>query len=256
MTMPEVLQQRFEMLQDRFIEPQYIADYFGIDNVSSNQELAADIDRYRATLLNPSVVPNGKVDRYALEGFLQARRLLPIKWAAARLGMNEEMLRTIVDRRLDLPTPLRREYIEYGCLIDEGLSDDLVRAIPDLRFRTFYDHESFCERLHEGIRQALAIPAEDIQAAKLWCATDQELSSMGLSDYPRRYGYYFDCLTCDPISIAHAMWLDFEKPLNLAPDRCSKLIFVRYRGDLEDWVAGTRAPDDLDRYEECLAGGN
>ena len=53
--------------------------------------------------------------------------------------------------------------------------------------------------------------------------------------------------------VAHAVWLDFNKPFNLGPDRCSKLVFVRYRLDLEPWVAGTRAPDDLDRYEEYLA---
>jgi hypothetical protein len=80
------------------------------------------------------------------------------------------------------------------------------------------------------------------------------LSQKGLGDYPRRYGYYFDCLTCDPLSAAHAVWLDFGKPLNLSPDRCSKLVFIRYAESLEKWVAGTRAPEDLERYEECLAG--
>lgn len=43
---------------------------------------------------------------------------------------------------------------------------------------------------------------------------------------------------------------DFKKPLSLDLDRCSRLVFVQYRDDLEPWVAGTRAPDDLERYEE------
>jgi hypothetical protein len=105
-----------------------------------------------------------------------------------------------------------------------------------------------------ALSQDLKIPDAEIQNGKLWCATDRQLNEAGLGDYPRRFGYHFDCLTCDPLSIAHAVWLDFKKPLSLGPDRCSKLVFVQYRGDLEGWVAGTRIPDDLQRYEECLAG--
>ncbi len=253
MPMPENLQHRFDGLQGRFVDAQYLLQYYGLDGLAGNADLLADLSRYGGTLRNsPDSMP-GMVNRYVLEGFFQARRMLPVKWAAARLGMKPTLLTAVLDRRTDLPIPIRRNYIEYGCLVEEGLSEDLIRALPQLRFRTFSDHECFCERLHSALSQALAIPDATIQEGKLWCDTDRELNEVGLGDYPRRYGYHFDCLTCGPLSVAHAVWLDFHKPFSLGPDRCSKLIFVRYRQDLEPWVAGTRAPDDLDRYEEYLA---
>jgi len=256
MPMPANVQHRFDMLQGRFVDAQYLADYYGLDGLAGNANLLTDMARYRETLRNAPNPPAGMTDRYLLEGFLQTRRLLPIKWAAARLGMNQPMLVSILDRRMDLPTPLRKEYVDYGCLVEEGLSEDLIRALPQLRFRTFYDHESFCERLHVALSLALNLADAAVQDGKLWCATDRALNEFGLGDYPRRYGSYFDCLTCEPLSVAHAVWLDFEKPLSLGPDRCSKLVFVRYREDLDEWVAGTRAPDDLERYEEYVAGGH
>jgi hypothetical protein len=250
--MPEDVQHRFDMLRGRFVDAQYLVDYYGLDGLAGNANLLADIARYRGTLRNIPDTPPGEFDRYVLEGFLQTRRLLPIKWAAARLGMKPTLLTTILGRRMDLPTPLRSEYLEYDCLIEEGLAEDFVRALPQFRFRTFSDHESFCERLHVAVGQSLAIPDAEINEGKLWCATDQALSEVGLGDYPPRYGYHFDCLTCEQLSGAHAMWLDFRKPLALGPDRCSKLVFVRHRQELQAWIAGTRAPDDLEKYEEYV----
>ena len=254
--MSELEQHRFDMLVDRFIDVQYIADYYGIEGFAQNANLVADLERFRSTMRNPPPVPDGMVDRYAVEGFLQARRLLPVKWAAARVGMTSALLGEILDRRLDLPTPIRQDYLEYGCLMPEGLSEVLIGALPALRFRTFYDHETFCEHLHNAIRLALNMPQAQFDQGKLWCATDSMLAAAGDGDYPRRYGYHFDCLTCEPLSAAHAIWLDFKKPLSLSPDRCSKLQFVRYRDELEDWVAGTRIPDDLERYEAVAEGVN
>jgi hypothetical protein len=242
------------MLQTRYIDDQYVKDYYGLEDLSSNADLRADMERYRNTLQNAAGAPEGKVDRYVLEGFFQTQKLLPEKWAAARLGMKPEMLKNILGRLTELPTPLRKTYVYYSCLVDEGLSEGLVRSLPQLRFRTFYDQESFCEQLQAALSEALKIPETTIREGKLWCATDRALNEKGLGDYPRRYGYHFDCLTCDPLSAAHAVWLDFKKPLNLGPDRCSKLVFVRCREDLEKWVAGTRAPEDLERYEEYFAG--
>ena len=252
MPMAEIERHRFEMLQNRSVDNQYVTDYYGLDGLEQNAQLLEDLGRYRATLRNSPQPPAGMVDRYALEGFFQTRRLLPKKWAAARLGMKSEMLDEILKRRTDLPTPLRKEYVEYDCLVEEGLSEDLVRSLPQLRFRTFSHQESFCEQLHGALGQVLGISDAAMQEGKLWCATDRVLNEVGLGDYPRRYCYHFECMTCEPLSVAHAVWLDFKKPLDVGPDRCSKLVFVRYREQLEVWAAGTRAPDDLERYEEYL----
>ena len=49
------------------------------------------------------------------------------------------------------------------------------------------------------------------------------------------------------------MWLDFRKPLNLAPDRCSKLLYVENHDVLRPYCAGTQEPDDLQQYAQILA---
>ena len=173
MSMPQEIQHRFDMLQGRFIDAQYLTDYYGLDGLADNATLLADMARHRETLRNPPSPRDGMTDRYVLEAFLQTRRLLPIKWAAARLGMKQPMLVSILDRRLELPTPLRKEYLDYGCLVEEGLSEDLLRALPQMRFRTFYDHESFCDHLHAALTETLKLAEPDVQDGKLWCSTDR-----------------------------------------------------------------------------------
>ena len=128
-----------------------------------------------------------------------------------------------------------------------------VTNLPGLRFRTFTDHESFCSRLHEAVSQELGISLQTIHDNSLWCATDQWLAERaGDGDYPRRFAQVFDCITCDALSLAHATWLDFGKPMSLGPDRCSKLTYVRHHEELSRYNAGTQEPSDLDRYWHAL----
>jgi hypothetical protein len=242
---------RFKMLQGRTIDELYVRDYYGIENLLGVKELREDMNAYRrSTFANLPAESEGFVDRYVFEGFLQARGLLPRKWSAARLGLKVPMLDAILLRRMELPTPLRKEYVFYDCLVDASLAEDLIRALPELRYRTFYDHESFCERLHRALAASLNIPDDEMSNAKLWCATDAALGE--LADYPRRYALHFDCLTCEPLSAAHQIWLDFDKPLMLGPDRCSKLFYVENEELLQSHVAGAREPEGLDLYREVL----
>jgi hypothetical protein len=63
---------------------------------------------------------------------------------------------------------------------------------------------------------------------------------------------HLDCLTVEPVSATHQMWLDFRKPLNLPPDRCSKLLYVENRDLLRPYCAGTQEPEDLGEYERFV----
>ena len=99
-----------------------------------------------------------------------------------------------------------------------------------MRFRTFADHNAFCERLHAEIGKA------GVDVEPLFCAT-----STKLDEYPRRFAMHFDCLTLEPLSTKHAVWLDFRKPLNLPPDRCSKLLYAE---DREQPSTPADIPDD------------
>jgi len=157
---------------------------------------------------------------------------------AARLGMTVRSFDELLSKLVDIGMRPQR-YIVYPDLIAESLSEDIVPALPGLKFRTFSDHNSFCERLHAELRQVIGIDVE-----KLFCAT-----STVMEDYPRWHANNFDCITLAPISGKHQMWLDFRKPFALAPDRCSKLFYFENRDELRTFCAGTSEPHDLDVYE-------
>ena len=180
-------------------------------------------------------------DRYAFEMFLQSQRLLTRKYAAARLGMEPDSL----DRLLpELPRiGLSKKYAVYRGITDESVSEDLVRTLPGLRFRTFGTHDSFCELLHGALHQAL-----ELEIRPLFCATADQLGDQ------RMYASTWDNITLLPLSVKHSLWLDFKKPLDLSPDRCSKLFFARHRDELRTHLAGREEPRDM-RYYMDFAGG-
>ena len=103
MPLSELERHRLDMLISRFVDEQYVSDYYGITGLSHNQDFLADLEKYRLTLRNPPNVPEGCLDRYVLEGFFGTSGLLPKKWAAARLGLKEPMLDHLLERRADLP---------------------------------------------------------------------------------------------------------------------------------------------------------
>ena len=253
--LPEAFNERLQMLQSRLVDAAFIKDYYGLDDLAGKPNLTSDLAAIKTTLRNPPPDQHGKIDRVVLEALFSIKHLLPKKWAAARLGMKESLFETVFTGRQSLPIPMRKSYLEYDCLIDESLFEDLNGSITAFRFVTFSDQENYCERLHDALKTSLHLSDQQLAEGKLWCASDQAMSNVGLGDYPRRYGYYFDCITCDPLSAAHATWLDFKKPLFLSPDRCSKLLYAKYENEIAPWKAGTRGPDDLDIYKEAVDRG-
>ncbi len=137
-----------------------------------------------------------------------------------------------------------QRYLVYPQLVSDSLAEDIVPNLRGLRFRTFSDHTSFCERLHAEL-----VPILGAEVERLVCATSDRLQ-----EYPRQFANNFDCITLEPVSGKHQIWLDFRKPLNLAPDRCSKLLYAENHDVLRPYRAGRQDPDDLGTYQEFLAG--
>jgi hypothetical protein len=238
---------RFAMLLNEFIDLKYLNDFYAIGDPRHNSNLLQAIKRFS----DRPLFDGDRISRYVIEGFLQKNRVLPRKWMAARLGLTPDYFTRLLPQMQRLLP--RNSYVVHAVLIDHNLIEDCVTNLPGLRFRTFSDHESFCSRLHEALAKELAIPNQEFHANALWCATDQWLAgNADDGDYPRRYAQHFDCITCEPLSLAHATWLDFRKPMSLSPDRCSKLTYVRYHEELERYNAGTREPDDLARYRRAV----
>jgi hypothetical protein len=240
--MNKLEQERLSFLsRSQFVPLEFAKDYYGLTWPFAG-ELKADFDIWASRLRRRANCPDSMVSRLELEAFMQAKSIVSRKWMATRLGMETDSFERL-SQRLDGLGLRGGRYLPYEQMASESLSEELVRSLPGLRFRTFGDHNSFCERLHADLRGTLEI---DVQA--LLCATSDELQ-----DYPRQFANVFDCITLKPLSTKHAVWLDFRKPLTLGPDRCSKLFYAANREQLSEYSAGTTEPRDLDYYMGVLA---
>jgi hypothetical protein len=235
-------EQRFNFLRSGQCVPvDYVRDYYGLQWPLEGDLLhdyGVWVGRFRRT----DQCPGDAVPRYDLEAFMQQKQVVPKKWMGARLGMTVASLDRLLDRLRDIGLPPQR-YIIYPQLISEALSEDLVPNLRGLRFRTFSDHNSFCGQLHAELAQILGEPIE-----RLFCATSDRLQ-----EYFRQFANNFDCITVEPVSGKHQMWLDFRKPLSLSPDRCSKLFYAENHEALLPYRAGRQEPD-LELYQQFLAG--
>ena len=220
---------------------EYVADYYGLAWPFVG-ELGHDYEIWKGQFQRRPSCPEGQVSRYLIESFMQRRQVVPKKWMGARLGMSMESLDTLLAGLEGIGLRPQR-YIVYPEMIADSLSEDLATSLRGLRFRTFSDHNSFCERLHVELQKQL-----DMRVEPLFCATSTEIE-----DYPRQYANSFDCITLQPLSGRHQMWLDFRKPMNLGPDRCSKLFYLENHDALRSFLAGTREPD-LTVYQQFIGG--
>jgi len=245
--MTEQERQHFDMLREGpCASPEYIKEFYGL-TWPQPDDAREDFKAWAGRLKRRPDCPDDWVSRYEIESFMQQKGLIPKKWVGARLGMKVAPLEKLLDVLGEIQMR-RPRYEVYSELMATSFVEDLVPNLPGLRFRTFSDHNSFCERLHADLKDALGL--EVPQDEKLFCAT-----STRMEDYPRLYASDFDCLTLEPLSVRHQMWLDFRKPLNLWPDRCSKLLYVdaENRETLRPFCAGAYEPDGLEQYTRFLA---
>lgn len=242
MTGPE--RQHFDMLREGpCASPEYIKGYYGL-TWPQPDEARGDFEAWAARLRperRPDC-PSGWESRYEIESFMQQKNFIPKKWMGAQLGMSGASLEKLLGKLQEIQ--MRRQLYEaYSELMIKSFDEDLIRNLPGMKFRTFRDHNDFCEHLHRELQNELGIVA-----TPLLCATSERLE-----ENPKQFASNFDCLTLEPVSPKHQMWLDFPtKPLYLGPDRCSKLFYVEHREELRSFRAGSREPEYLDRYEQFL----
>jgi hypothetical protein len=136
-------------------------------------------------------------------------KLLPMKLAAARLGMDADSLRSVEE------TLKPKGFYVASALSDQLAEEPKLRGIvqffPELASTIFADHDDFCRSLHSAIEEDLKI-----QVKALRCVT-----SMHRGDAQPQYAYEFDAITLDPIGLRYQVWLDFKKPMHLRPDACA-----------------------------------
>ena len=235
-------QRHFEMLrQGPCVPAEYVTAFYGLpfplpDDFRTKYETWASQRRRRPGCDKECI------SRYELESFMRKLKVVPKKWMGARLGMSLHSIELLLSHLEEIGMQPQR-YVVYSDLISEALPEDIIPNLPSLKFRISSDHNSFCTRLHIDLDQVLGFKVEP-----LFCATSDRIQ-----DYPRQFASDFDCLTLAPVSGKHQIWLDFRKPLNLPPDRCSKLFYVENREALRPYCASTEEPADLDVYAQLLA---
>lgn len=185
----------------------------------------------------PDVLATERVNRYALETFLQENKLVSWKWAAVDLGMLPATMKTVVSRleSKGVPTQVRFDVSEQ--LVRQRESSLLYRAFPSLRHRVFSSHTQACRALHEAIHTELEIDVEPVHCvtSRLLDAADPDLAAA------------FDTITGDPVGLRYQVWLDTHKPVHLRPDVCSSLFYARNEADLRDRVMKGSAPAEVDK---------
>jgi hypothetical protein len=227
-------------LSTECVSMEFLRDLFGIEWPPSDEF----VEEYQAWATQRSFHERCGAplrSRWVAEWFFSDNRLEPLPWAAASMGMKPESLVEVLPL---LPrVGLRRKYDVYPNVIDKSLSDDLVRSLKGLRFRTFGTHNSYCTLLHNTLKDATGV------TIKPWyCET-----SLKVEDYPQQFASTIDSITLEGLSTKHSVWLDLGKPMRLAPDRCSKLFYAENRAEMQGMIAGSGEPEDLNVYLYWIA---
>jgi hypothetical protein len=237
------LAERLRLLRSKCVPKSFLADQFGTEWPPQG-DFALDFAGWLQARGRRQLCTEPEESRWLAEAFLQDHRTQALPWAAARLGMKRESLTELLAALPRLG--LRRNYELYPGIIDETLSEDLIRSLRGLRLRTFGTHDGFCQLLHEAIRDLVGINIKPE-----YCAT-----SIEMDEYPKLFAYHLDSISLKPLSVRHSVWLDLGKPFSLAPDRCSKLLYAENRDELKGLLAGSGEPDGIHLYEDflCEAG--
>jgi hypothetical protein len=206
--------------------------YYGINLSAAPQSFLAQYrfwaESYRDD--DPSaVIVSGEMNRFYLELFLQHRALLGIRAAATQLGMDVPSLQATLDaaKTKDLIT-VNEANGEFPAahVYQSSFISNLYRRFSALSKFTFTSYSSYCKRLHDTIEKDLGI-----KVTPALCVTSRKLN-----ETPIEFGHDLDSITDEPVGLGFHVWLKTKKPIQLKPDCCSWLTFVRFEAVLKDYA--------------------
>ena len=205
---------RLKALEGRWCDQKLLDELYGIHLPDE-----ALIGRFRSWAArfrqNKTVAKrNHAYDRHALEGYFQFNKLLPLKWAAARLGMEQESFENLLNV-LGEQSLIMRDVTDQT--VHEIVVRDIHKFFPALSYKVFSDHNDFCRNLHKAVREeSLGLEIKPVRC----------VASGAFGEDPPDYAYDFDCISSEPVGLRRQVWLDFGKPVNLKPDVCSEKLFL------------------------------
>lgn len=182
-------------------------------------------------------------DRYALEKFFQYQKMMPMKWAAAALGMDTDSLLSTLNEMSNQGLITLNDFRAGDQFVREELIRTFYRRIPNLNATFFENHDDYCRQLHRSISQLL-----HFEIRPLYC-----LTSIALQEQNLKFAQAFDILTDQPVSIQNEVWLNFNKPISLRPDITSQLSYVRHSATIGRCLFGAVRMVNNNQREKLLA---
>ena len=225
------------------INSDFLYDYYGIrlddllDSKFKNELEFWILNDYSGR--QNSFFESDSINRILLELFLSEKKLLPIKFAAARLGMTKDSLLTVLgimhEKKYLMKRDWNSELPESQFVIKQEIIEKFWSYFPNLKYVAFRDHDNYCNRIQSEISKILSFDPEP-----LFCAT-----SKCLGQDPKDFAYSFCILSTESIGIRYSVWLDFRKPAFLDVDRCSLKFYAQYEAELENFLLGRKPENTL-----------
>jgi hypothetical protein len=237
---------RLAALMSPWCKADMVTDLLGVD-LTADPRLVGAVRSWTARFRGDDLVmrqttSGPEVHRHALESFLLQNGLISWKWAAIYYGLKTEVFQEVINR------------LEGGgdlVQVRSGVSDQLVRqreaaalfrAFPLLRNKVFASHDGMCIALHSAIATDL-----NIKFTPVYCVTSEVLEPKSPD-----IAVAFDAVTMDPVGLRYQVWLDTNKPVNLAPDVCSLKFYAKNKTDLRPHVMKGSEPENIDETLQQL----
>lgn len=238
-------QERINLLLQQHWSFAEIRNWFGVDLSAEPQRLLAQYriwaEQYRS---NSKVLDmeGESIHRNLFELFLQHRGLTAVRSAAIQWGMDQVSFQQVLSASLDKGFISEAEAKgDFQDVYRASLIADFHKRFPKLERMTFVSYSGFISYLHKEIKNSL-----NVSVNPLFCLTSQ-----ALGEEPLEYAYSFDSITNEPMGIGFNIWLETKKPIQLRPDLCSWITYVRFEEILKDHLLG-QVDDQLEKNRDAI----
>ena len=184
------------------------------------------------------------INRNLFEIFLQKRDLVGVRGAAVQLGMRESSFKNVLSALVSAGYVFENEASDDGVgIFQSSLLKSLYKRLPSLARMTFSTHSSFVDRLHNELR-AIA----DVKIEPLYDKTSEVIG-----ENSKMYAHDFDIISDEPMGLPFQLWIETGKPIQLRPDSCSWLTYLRFENTLKGQLMGALDPE-IERYRDAVQG--
>ena len=208
-----------------------LSKWFGISFGGDNYKILQQFQTWSEQNMMAAYTEPQTIDRCKFEIFLQTRQWMSKKSAALALAVTEpnlvEILHSATSR--NLIAAAESQGVFAGVYTSEFIAG-FYKRFNSIRTTTFPNLDVFYVRLHHVIKETLGVTVQPVL-----CLTSEILGDS-------HYATSVDIITGEPMSQGFAVFLDTNKPLQLRPDACSALTYIKHEVTLRGCLLG-RAPN-------------